>query len=162
MGKKSDLLHHVGSSHFLSRLWTYTKWVKWFFVILGFWFGHGRTFLDHCQLVLLQLVILPIIWRVRGCLLHSELIVSMLPESHMCRVFVQRQFSLCRPSQRILSYISWPSLVSSCSRSFQYQFGDDSYTWSEVEDPSRILAYSHFLSLPWAAFIIPLVTLTLV
>ena len=48
--------------------------------------GHGRTFLAHCQLVLLRLVILPVIWRGRECLLHSDLIVSMLPESHLCRV----------------------------------------------------------------------------
>ena len=36
----------------------------------------------------------------------------MLPKSHMCRIF-SKEVSLCRPSQRILSYISWPSLVSS-------------------------------------------------
>ena len=33
--------------------------------------------------------------------------------SHTCVMFCSKEVSLCRPSQCILSYISWPSLVSS-------------------------------------------------
>ena len=97
----------------MSQLWTYTKcWVKWFFVILWFWFGHGRTFLDTCQLVLLRWLL----FQSYGEFVDASCIPNLLCQcclSHICVVFCSKEVSLCRPSQRILSYISWPSLVSS-------------------------------------------------
>ena len=42
------------------------------------------------------------------------LLCQKLP-SHTCVVFCSKDVSLCRPSQHILSHISWPSLVSSWS-----------------------------------------------
>ena len=104
MGKNLDRLHWLfGSCQFFESPLNIHKMSQ--VICRHFWVlvGLGRTFLDHCQLVLLRLVILPVIWRVRGCLLHSELIVSMLPESHMCRV-------LFKGSQPVSAFSTYPFL----------------------------------------------------